>query len=62
MAKKISYLKRFLWWIGIIKDCPKCRGKLIKVDEAGWESYKCSNPDCDFGKKRTHYPFEIWRR
>jgi hypothetical protein len=62
MAQKLSYLKAVLWWLGIIRDCPKCRSKLIRINERGWDAYKCSSPNCDFGKKRIHYPIEIWKR
>lgn len=59
---KFFYLKYFLWWIGIIKNCPKCRSKLIAVDKTGWILYKCSNPECDFGKQRQRFPWEVWSR
>lgn len=62
MPKKPSYLKYFLWWLGIIRKCPKCNNELIRIDKGGWVLYKCSNPDCDFGKKRLHYKFEVWKR
>lgn len=60
--QKLSYIKYFFWWLGIIKKCPKCNARLLLVDKGGWRLYKCSNPDCDFGKMRRNYPFEIWSR
>ncbi len=62
MKKKLFYLNYFLWWIGIIKNCPKCGSKLINVDKGGWNLSKCSNTECDFGRKHIRYPFEIWKR
>lgn len=62
MKHKLNFLKYFLWWIGIIKACPKCGSGLVKVDKTGWVLYKCSNSECDFGKKRHRFPFEIWSR
>lgn len=62
MARKLSYLKYFIWWIGIIKNCPKCGSKLNKIGKDGWNLYKCSNSECDFGKKRARRSWEIWSR
>lgn len=62
MAQRLSYLKYLFWWLGIIKNCPQCDAKLILVDKGGWNLYKCSNPQCDFGKKHIRYRFEIWKR
>ena len=53
MEKELSYIKYLAWWLGLIKNCPKCKGKLIIAGNKGWKVYKCSNPECDFGK--GHY-------
>lgn len=58
----MNYLKYFLWWLGIWKDCPQCHSRLLEVDTHGWRLYKCSNSECDFGKRRLHYSVEIWKR
>lgn len=62
MLKKLPYLKYFFWWVGVIRSCPECNSKLIRIDKGGWDLYKCSNSDCDFGKRRLHYKFEVWKR
>lgn len=62
MGQKLFYFKYFLWWLGIIKNCPKCYSELCRVDKSGWVLYKCSNPNCNFGKTRTRYKLEIWKR
>ncbi len=48
MGKELSYIKYLAWWLGLIKNCPKCKGKLIITGNKGWKLYKCSNPECVF--------------
>jgi len=45
--------KEFLWQIGLWKKCPRCGSELWKVGypNDGFQNYKCSNDECDFGKE-----------
>jgi len=61
MGKELSYIKYLAWWLGLIKNCPKCKGKLIIAGNKGWKHYKCSSPECDFGKRPLYYPWEVWK-
>jgi hypothetical protein len=49
----IKRLRKILWKIRIIKDCPLCGKGLQKIgheEVEGWQYYKCSNQECNFGK------------
>ncbi|MFQ5861523.1 MAG: hypothetical protein ACE5IC_00195 [Candidatus Brocadiales bacterium] len=61
MKESLPYVKKLAWWLGLIKRCPKCGSKLIISSASGWEMYKCSNSDCDFGKKKERYVWEFWK-
>jgi len=39
MGKELSYIKYLAWWLGLIKNCPKCKGKLIIAGNKGWKLY-----------------------
>lgn len=46
----MTTVRELLWYLNLYKKCPKCQGTVVEV---GFEChYKCSNPDCDFGKRR----------
>jgi len=47
--------------VGHNQELPKCKDKLIIAGNRGWKLYKCTNPECDFGKKPLRYPWEIWK-
>ncbi len=50
MGKKLPYIKYLAWWLGLIKNCPKCKGKLIIAGNRGWKLYKCTILNVILGK------------
>lgn len=54
MIKRLKkIIKKILWHLWIIKDCPLCGKDLKKVGhpkDTGWQYYQCTNPECNFGK------------
>jgi len=42
----------YLWKLGLIKSCPLCGKELVEVGHPKdfVQYYKCTNPQCDFGK------------
>lgn len=51
--KTIKTIRKILWQIGIVKNCPLCCNTLDEIGhtrDEGWQYYRCSNPECNFGK------------
>lgn len=59
---RLSYGRYLLWWLGLIRRCPRCGSELLGYGDQRWPMYKCVSSECDFGKRRIRYPWEFWKK
>ena len=47
----LTKIKTFLWYLGLITNCPKCGAGVLKVGfDFPQQRYVCSTNSCSFGK------------